>query len=119
VSRITGEPVGYTCPLVDACKDEVEALAYNVDCATEFDECSVEQLKNLHGAWEEFDWTVWEQRMEEIRDANSQLRSWGEDSQTAIEELEKELEEAREEADTLRGQVRDLEADVERLEDKW
>lgn len=119
MTRVTGEPVGYTCPAIDACKNEVEELATNVDCDTDFDDCTVSQLRNLHEAWETFDWTAWEQRMEEIREANNALRIWGDDSQAVIAELEKELEEAREEADELRAQVRGLEDDVEKLGDRW
>lgn len=108
-----GEPVGYTCGIIDSCKSAVEELAINVDCDTDFDDCTVEQLRNLHEVWEGFDWDAWEKEMEEIRAANDALRNWGNESEVNIRDLEDELEESRGEVETLQGQVNNLEQELE------
>ncbi len=94
------EPVGYTCPTIDKCKDKVEQLVQNVGCGTDFDECSVEELRELHKAWMDFDWVTFDQDMEEIRSANDELRRWGQAEEERVDELE--------------DQVKDLEKELER-----
>lgn len=117
-SRDGNEPVDYTCPLIDACKDAVEDLVQNVDCDTDFDSCTVEQLQNLHKAWVDFDWVIFETNIEEVRSANQVLREWGNERDEAAGEYESMLEGKDERISDLEEEVRRLEEIIEDLENK-
>lgn len=115
-SRDGNEPVDYTCPLIDACKDAVEDLVQNVDCDTDFDSCTVEQLQNLHKAWVDFDWVIFETKIEEVRSANQALREWGNERDQAAETAEGDLDAANDKIAELEESVRHLEAVISDME---
>lgn len=77
-----------TCPLIDAViKDINNAISYAIKNYTD--------LEEYYSALEDISWALdgLEDKLEEIRRANSSLRSEAEDAIAKVEVLEKELSE--------------------------
>lgn len=89
-------PVGNTCPLIDEVRDKIKSIARDTEIALDDFEnlppCElkkalkeiVDNLEDLSSKWS---------TLEDIRDANSKLREWGEDSESRIDELEGQIKE--------------------------
>ena len=113
-SMYDNAPIGNTCPLIDSIinrmeqsKSEAEYIRRDTDNYN--DEVSVISY--------ELDSAISE--MEDIRDANSELREWGNEEYERAEyekderdNLIKKIEDLREELDNLRAEKEDLEEAV-------
>lgn len=97
-------PVGNTCPdidrVIDAIKESqksVNAIINYIGELQSFDGFSTRQewlQENISDEASNIEHYLWrlEDELEDLRDANSKLREWGEELVSEYEELEKELE---------------------------
>lgn len=113
------EPVGNTCPLIDACISEVDTVLESVDRDVAFEDLTVNDLKDLFEAVKDFDWSRWEARMEEIREANDSLRQWGNEWCEEAEDFEKKNDDLSEQVSNLEAQLNDAQEEINQLESKW
>jgi chaperonin cofactor prefoldin len=97
---IEKEPVGQTCPTINAVIRDVNAI-YNI-------------IENVDGSNEQDLKDILE-NMEQIREANSLLRNWGNDLLNRKKELEEELSDKVEEMEKT---ISDLEENIETYKDE-
>lgn len=97
--KITSCPVGHTCPIIDSVINTIS----NVVSEMKYELKQNESLENLeHWIYYLELLTLKSSEIEEIREANSELRSWG-------EELYNIASESLEKVETLEDKVSDLE----------
>lgn len=116
----TDEPVPNTCPLID---DVINFIDNNVE-----EEEGITQGDKIMGRCEK---TNIIKVLEQIREANSTLRAWGnehhraaydfesekDELQKEVDRLTREVEELRSENKDLENRVASLESDIDSLED--
>lgn len=115
--RSNEEPVGNTCPIIDSVIRDVNDIYNSIENP---DDSNERDLKNILD------------HMEEIRSANSSLRSWGndliqerDDKQKTIDELEKKIgileanyESLESERDSLERKIEAFESEIKYFQDQ-
>jgi uncharacterized coiled-coil DUF342 family protein len=102
----TTEPVGNTCPLIDRVLEFLNHIEF--DDQDDFNGKDIDENIAL---------------LEEIRDANSKLRDWGNENAKQADELEEErndlqkkVKELEEEVEDYKNEIEDLEKQIEELQ---
>lgn len=116
MAYLRGEPVPNTCPDIDSMKAAIADIAENLDLQINSDnEDGIDRdviRYSVYGLIELIDGNS--SVLEKLRDANSQLRQWGndmreiaEDYESKIADLESELELSEEIISKLQGVIED------------
>src|SRR5688572_5049408 len=92
-------PIGHTCPKID----DVISMVHD--------------FYKSGGEMSVYDYNSFEKKMEQIRDANSTLREWGNEQNQLAEEYEKDLDDAKDEIADLRDEIKALKSEIRVLED--
>lgn len=105
-------PIGNTCPIIDnvigkmdVAKDEAEYISNHPE------EDSSDEANNILA-----ELTDAIKEIEVVRNANSELRSWGNEEYNRAEEAEKERDEAIRDKEYLQEEIDELKSKIEELE---
>lgn len=108
-----GEPVGYTCPLIDEVINQINNVISFLE-RNDYDDKFLNEAKTEHinDLYSSID------TMEDIRDANGQLRDWGNNMESEYEDIECDRDNLASMVDDLREQRDELQFKLTQTEDK-
>jgi predicted nuclease with TOPRIM domain len=104
-------PVGHTCPTIDRVLDNVQEAIRGAEYIKSVpeDDSTSEVIDIMHHLMRVVD------EMEDIRNANSELRGWGEDEEEKVNSLEGERDDLESERDRLRDELNMAKGEIQDL----
>lgn len=104
-----GAPIGHTCPDIDRAIKHIDQAASEV-------EDTIEDRATIRSITSELDSA--KDIMEELRTANDKLRSWGEESEEKLEEMERDRDYHQEESEKKDQTIKELQEQIDQLQNQ-